>query len=747
MTAQEPEGRVLRLRPPLKFFPLRSDRGLLVGDGEYYVQDRAQTVAVLSLIDGRRTETDIVRDAAGQVLDFHVLELLNILEQKGWVVERGRERDELETVFGLRPGIGAAQISRRFSENPAILVNLFSDRARGEAQAASLKAAFERLGIPVIFSLPDGCRSAGIHILLADSLAALERDEYRRWSRQRETPLCFVQPSGRNPVFTPLICAEDDPCPACISFWLSINRPVETYLRQRDLIETSDSSILFEPAARMIYELVAVNVARSLLPDASDREEFRLTAVEVPSMTVSHHAVRRRPQCPVCGNPAWMNDQGYRPVVLREAIKTYTNDGGYRCLSPEDAFEKYAPLISPMTGAVTQVGPMPGRYAHTRPVFVSGYRVVPSGEEIDRYAFQRVCAGKGRRPEQARMSALAEAIERFSGVYQGDEARRRAPQEELGDAAFPPSALLSYSERQYADRERCNREASSPTRRIPVPYCSRTPIDWTPAWSLTCNARRYVPFSYCFSETPAGGGNEFCPQNGNGAAAGTCLEEAILQGVLETVERDAVAVWWYNRITRPGVDLCALQSPYFDRLQAEYRRRGCLLWVLDLTHDLGIPVFAALCCTSAKDRFSIGFGCHLNPRLAIQRALTELNQLFDPDGELRTPWDMNPAHPTHFLFPEGFCAATCDLSPPASEDIRDDISYCIDRLSNAGMELIVVDKTRPDLGLSAVHVIVPGLRHFRPQLGPGRLYSVPKKMGWLAAENTEDEMNPVPLWL
>ena len=52
----------------------------------------------------------------------------------------------------------------------------------------------------------------------------------------------------------------------------------------------------------------------------------------------------------------------------------------------------------------------------------------------------------------------------------------------------------------------------------------------------------------------------------------------------------------------------------------------------------------------------------------------------------------------------------------------------------------------PGLLKPTVKVIVPGLRHFWPRLGPGRLYDVPVRMGWLAAPLTEAQLNPVPFY-
>ena len=45
-------------------------------------------------------------------------------------------------------------------------------------------------------------------------------------------------------------------------------------------------------------------------------------------------------------------------------------------------------------------------------------------------------------------------------------------------------------------------------------------------------------------------GSAYCRADTNGHASGNTLEEAILQGFLELVERDALAIWWYNQTNR-----------------------------------------------------------------------------------------------------------------------------------------------------------------------------------------------------
>jgi ribosomal protein S12 methylthiotransferase accessory factor len=63
------------------------------------------------------------------------------------------------------------------------------------------------------------------------------------------------------------------------------------------------------------------------------------------------------------------------------------------------------------------------------------------------------------------------------------------------------------------------------------------------------------------------------------------------------------------------------------------------------------------------------------------------------------------------------------------------------------LETLVLDQTRPDIGMSVVKVIVPGLRHFWAQFAPGRLYDVPVNLGWLKAPLTEDKLNPIPMFI
>jgi ribosomal protein S12 methylthiotransferase accessory factor len=75
-----------------------------------------------------------------------------------------------------------------------------------------------------------------------------------------------------------------------------------------------------------------------------------------------------------------------------------------------------------------------------------------------------------------------------------------------------------------------------------------------------------------------------------------------------------------------------------------------------------------------------------------------------------------------------------------------DINHCRSIIEAQGMEMLVLDQTRADVGMPVVKVVVPGLRHFWARYAPGRLYDVPVKMGWLEKPLREEELNPIPIF-
>ncbi|NEP57755.1 MAG: YcaO-like family protein, partial [Symploca sp. SIO2G7] len=374
-----------------------------------------------------------------------------------------------------------------------------------------------------------------------------------------------------------------------------------------------------------------------------------------------------------------------------------------------------------------------------------------------RHALRHKSSGKGKSDSQSRASGFCEAVERYSGIYQGDEPRINSTIAELGGKAIHPEQCLLFSDRQYHNREELNQQATMTHDWVPQRFDLSQAIDWTPVWSLTEQTHKYLPTAFCYYDYPLSKSHRFCKADSNGNAAGNTLEEAILQGLMELVERDSVALWWYNKLPCPQVDLSSFDESYFVELQEYYRQNNRDLWVLDLTTDLGIPTFAGVSQRTKGDseRIMCGFGAHLDPTIAILRAITEVNQI---GLEL----DKIPAEELQGNSKDWMLTATLENQPylaPATtpkkvardysqkwgNDIKQDVVTCIDIVREAGLETLVLDQTRPDIGLNVVKVIVPGMRHFWSRFGAGRLYDVPVKLGWLDAPLLEEQMNSTPM--
>ncbi|MDE0472984.1 MAG: YcaO-like family protein, partial [Gammaproteobacteria bacterium] len=246
-------------------------------------------------------------------------------------------------------------------------------------------------------------------------------------------------------------------------------------------------------------------------------------------------------------------------------------------------------------------------------------------------------------------------------------------------------------------------------------------------------------------------------------AAGNTLEEAILQGFYELAERDAFAIWWYNRLRVPAVDLSSFDDEYIAAAPDYYGRHERDLWMLDVTSDIGIPTFVALSRQpdARTEDIIYGAGTHADPRLAALRALCELNQCLTwlprpgaGDGQPRID------DPLALWWWKTARLADCSWLAPApdepprkashypvteSADTREDVENCRALVEAKGMEFLVLDQTRPDIGMPVARVIVPGMRHFWARFAPGRLYDVPVSMGYREPSLTEADLNPAPV--
>ena len=266
--------------------------------------------------------------------------------------------------------------------------------------------------------------------------------------------------------------------------------------------------------------------------------------------------------------------------------------------------------------------------------------------------------------------------------------------------------------------------------------------------SLTRRERCKAPLSYCYANTPFAREEELCRFDSNGCAAGRSLEEAVLQGLLELIERDAVAIWWYNRLVVPALSP-SLVGPVLLATLRRWLEPTWDWWLLDVTHNLDTPACVAVARRRSDGQYRLGFGCHVEAGLAAQRAATELCQLIAVGEQRGAAFDFASMADEPYLHP----LATEDRAAPALststgyDDIRDAIEACVARLAARGLEVLVHRYPAIDEALLVVKVIVPGACHIWPQLGAPRLYQVPVGLGWAPRALAEHELNPLPLFV
>jgi ribosomal protein S12 methylthiotransferase accessory factor len=581
-------------------------------------------------------------------------------------------------------------------------------------------------------------------ILLVNKVSHIDIQAFNAAAIKNRDTWLLVKPIGPEVLIGPLFVPGKKPCFSCFLERYRMNR-------QEEWVAKEDSSFCFgeEIACRMaINEFFKWIVLGPKAP--LDKYFF---SYDVIHHRLTSHVIVERPQCTICGSssPAWT------PLVLKDGLRPIAEDGGFRTVSAETTYKTYEHLISPLTGIIGTIRPL----ASSRLSYQADY-VGHTPKKINFLDFRGISGGKGRTEAQAKASCLGEAIERHSMIYRGDEVQKRGSYRALKEETIDPRTCLHFSETQYQIREEWNQKCDR-FHRIPYPFDETEKIDWSAVWSLTENRKKWIPTAFGFYHYPfVAQEKAFCWADSNGCAAGNTKEEAILQGFFELVERDSMAIWWYNKLSLPSIDLTQIDDIYIQSLLTYYASLNRKVWVLDLTFDLDIPVFVALSCKSQgpHEELLIGSGAHRSAKIALTRALTELNLVYDGMCQLfsrESSCNYKPFQPLRSWFQTAKLRDHPHFLPESVrlfqntlhrvEDLKEEIIRCQKIVEAKGLEFLVLDQTRADIGMPVVKVIVPGLRHFWNRFAPGRLYDVPVSLGKLTNPLKEEQLNDVLFFL
>lgn len=438
----------------------------------------------------------------------------------------------------------------------------------------------------------------------------------------------------------------------------------------------------------------------------------------------------------------------------------------YRSRSSSEVLSHLAQYVDPLVGVISRLSPYRSINDELIFNFSSGRNVAFNSNNPFwlKNHLRSASGGKGSTREQAQVSALGEAIERYAMVHNGRNPDCYGTYTQLQNKAVHPAKILNFSEAQYQQRQQ---NSSSNTahqndnvafhRLTPAPFNEEQVVPWYSVRNLMSGENMLLAANNAFVQDPhCADSPNFAYPDSNGCAAGSNYAEAILQGTLELIERDAAAIWWYNGIKRPAVDLSSLKSDYVNALTNYYEGLNRNIQVLDITTDIGVPCFVAVSYKQDSGTGILyGFGCHLDAQLAIVRALTEINQLLPITLTKRTQnadqgfyqWldqQCVESHPwlygkTTLSLQDVTTNFTVNCS--AKTPLKQGVSILIEQLENVGVSLLMHDISPPEVRFNVVKMIAPSLRHFWRRTAPGRLYDVPVKMGWLDKPLTEVQLN------
>ena len=717
-------------------------------DRKFFLHGELYCALASAIGEGRKSFRELVRALEGNFPSDKIHEALKRLVDRRFVVAKPRSSADTVAAYwaslGLSPEIAEKNLQK-------CRVRIQSIDVQG---AAELGAALRGLGVRVVK------RSADLTVTLVSDYLEGQLAELNRQHLSDRTPWVLVQPCGIFPLVGPVLSPGKSACWACLAERMRRNREIKALLDRGGARRVATSPLARDMVGQSGIQLAAVEIAKAIATDFRTDVRDHIISLDLLGATIVKHYVAARPQCAACGRKKLRDPRRAPvPVELGAGGKLVMTSGGYRTVSSRATVARFRKHVSPLTGVVSRLErieadlPMNTNYLATHNFSGPARTVNELKAGLSGGSF-----GKGSTAEQGEASALMEAIERYSGIFQGDEIRvtRRFTDFPSGDAILPNDVLL-FSDAQDRQDQAQTIDAD-PSMPMPAPFDRSAEIEWSPVWSLRDGRFKYLPTSllYFFYRGPPTAYHVHA--DSNGCAAGNTLEEAIVQGFLELVERDAYAIWWYNRLQRAEVDLGQFDEAYIRDLKIQLAETGRRLWMLDVTSDLGIPSFVTIThwMENSQEFVEFGSGSHFDARIAALRAMTELNQFLsiglmggrDPNpssqesGQDNLPPFRLQDHP--YLTPSGAAAVRPDFgSKFGNLDTREQVTACVNLAKRAGLDFLVLDQTRPDIDVPVARVIVPGLRHFYRRFAPGRLYDVPVKLGWQDRPLSESELNPL----
>ncbi len=324
-----------------------------------------------------------------------------------------------------------------------------------------------------------------------------------------------------------------------------------------------------------------------------------------------------------------------------------------------------------------------------------------------------VSQGKGIDVDASRASGLMEALELFHA-----------------ERAALPLRLTSWNELRFSHEvvpiERLARISAGH-------FHQDRALLWCQGSDLFTSETAWIPYELVHMNytLPLPSGSGCFVMSSNGLASGNHLFEAVIHGLCEVIERDAITLFRFHEIDRQEslhVDTRTVTDGPCRALLRLYEEAGVAVGVWDATSDVGVAAFRCVIVDREASPFRVmgpveGMGCHLTREEALRRALTEAAQARltviagsrDDTGRHRyvEARDGNLIQRARErLRVDG--RRPFDATPTSSnETLEEDLAVLLRLLARAGLDrALVVDLSKPEFGIPVVRVVVPGLETY-----------------------------------
>ena len=325
-----------------------------------------------------------------------------------------------------------------------------------------------------------------------------------------------------------------------------------------------------------------------------------------------------------------------------------------------------------------------------------------------------IYSGKGSTEQRARISAIMESFERCLAERPGLNAN-------IAGEISAPALVESYN----SAAESCT-VLDPTTLLLPQPYLPQSLLEWVGAYDLMNKEEVFVSSNSVYHPYDSPGRcQKLFLSNTNGLASGNVIEEAILHGLLEVIERDAISIAQFSRNLGKEIVLTE-EDGYLYELASKFKDAGIELKVWLVPTDTGIPtVIAATDDVKLKDPalLVMGAGSHLKPEIAVSRAITEAAQSrvvqiqgaredTDREGFIRSVGYDRMKRLNWFWFEEGEKISLSEVQDLSRKSPAENIDVILEKLKGLTERVLVVDLSREDVKVPVVRVIIPGFELF-----------------------------------